>query len=113
MRPMEETVQEFCRWAERKDAVPVSATWLAQILAELIAHALAIEDAMWPDDGPPESADYQAVRNQLPALPFSYYRCAATPLELTELASAKITLGDLYDDLADIYRDLWEGLHFY
>lgn len=44
------------------------------------------------------------------ALPFNYY---ATLCDPREICNSEVTMGDLADDLADIWRDLKRGLGLY
>jgi hypothetical protein len=55
--------------------------------------------------------DYKEVCAALPSLPFQYYREVFDALDLESDEDAVV--GDLYDDVADIYRDLAEGLFVY
>ena len=89
--------------------------WLAQILAEMICVVYSIPDDGGADAGPSEEdgfkkRDYFEVRKALPELPFQYYR---EVYEATDLKSDESSLGELYDDVADIYGNLSEGLFVY
>lgn len=51
--------------------------------------------------------DYDQLRTALPSLPFQYYREVFDALDLD---SDEVVIGDIYDDLTDIHRDLSQGL---
>lgn len=113
MRSLNEIASDFCSWVERPTEHPNAAEWLPRILAELIHAALCLPDDGLADAGAEgfERADYKQVRAALPPLPFQYYREVFDALDLQ--ATDEPVTGDLYDDLADIYRDLFEGLFIY
>lgn len=110
MRSIHDIAADYCSWVERSAEHPNLAQWLPRILAELIHAAFSL-----PDDGLADAVaedfqrrDYQQIRAELPSLPFQYYGEVLEPLDLE--AADETGFGDLYDDLADIYGDLSEGL---
>lgn len=54
--------------------------------------------------------DWKLVYQRFSALPFNYYEYCCTPYELTFEPAG---IGDLADDLADVWRDLKGGLALY
>ena len=107
-----QAVNEYCAWAEARpeDSVTEARTAL-RLLVRLYGDALPLE--------PPPEVDYELNGTSLSqkewttffkrfgALPFTYYGVACDPhLDAPEEPG----VGDLADDLADIYRDLNEGL---
>lgn len=113
MRSLKEVASEYCSWVERPSVRPDLNEWLPRILAELIHSALCISDDGLADAGAEgfQGPDYKQVVAALPTLPFQYYREVFDALDLQ--ATDEPVIGDLYDDLADIYCDLSEGLFVY
>ena len=83
------------------------------ILSELVHAAFSLPRDGLADAGAEDyqPRDYQQVRLALPPLPFQYYREVFDALDLE--SAEEVCVGDLYDDLADIYHDLSEGLFVY
>jgi len=110
MRPFHDVATDYCAGMECPEQRANFAEWLPRILAELLHAALhlphdGIADAGAEDFKRPDRRKLEAT---LPLLPLQYYREIFNPLEI-ESTSDPVT-GDLYDDLADIYCDLSEGL---
>jgi hypothetical protein len=111
-RRFKEIAEEYCAWVEGREVREDPGVWLAQILAEMVHVIYSIpDDGLWDagageEDGY-EKRYYNEVRASLPKLPFQYYR---EVFEATDLQSDESSLGELYDDVADIYGDLKEGL---
>jgi hypothetical protein len=100
--------REYCLWAE---AAPGETDMLVarRHLASLIAFALVLPDAA-PDSKDPDAIPtdaWRAIFQRFGELPVNYYNNCVDPLHA---CGAEPSLGDLADDLADIWRDLKGGL---
>jgi hypothetical protein len=109
MRTIHEIASEYCAWIERTYTPPDLETWLPGILAELIHVTFLL-----PDDGEADAGvdghqprDYQQIKASLPELPFDFYSEIFDAMEM----KAEPVIGSLRDDLADIYREMAEGLY--
>jgi Domain of unknown function (DUF5063) len=107
-----EAAADFCRWAEASpQASDVEAIAASRLLARLTQLALELPNRSGSEDAPIIShEDWKVVYQRFEALPFIYYEACFTPYELTFEPAG---MGDLADDLADIWRDLKEGLTLY
>jgi len=107
-----EAATEFCAWVEAPSGDPgPEARTALRLLVRLYADALALEpstDVDYDLDGVRLSrADWKTVYKRFKSLPFNQYNVACDPhAELPEEPG----IGDLADDLTDIYGDLNEGL---
>jgi len=112
-----ETVQAFCHWAEcgARDVLGCR-RFLLVLMTDVVSirpeydpdesDADEEEEAQYPRRGHEGyQEDYQLFRN----LPIQQYRCVFDPLDLDDAPDEPV-IGDLHDDLADIYGDLWHGL---
>ena len=102
----------FCRWCE-ETAGPKTAKAAATWLSTLHAGALALPSEQPDDDGdaPELPADLLAkVKVGLAPYRGLYYRMVFNP---TPLGTEEPVMGDLGDDLEDIYRDIRRGLFLY
>ena len=104
-------VRRYCDWAGCVPPVGFVRAEMLQVrelLAVLYAQALALPqvDCEWIDRVLTHE-DYQRMFARFGNLPVGYYGRACDPLDAE---SAELSLGDLADDLADIWRDLREGL---
>ncbi len=107
--------REFCAWAEAAPAdVSVEVDRARGALAELYRSALSLPreypDGDDPDDVDIAQDDWQRVYERFGALPLGYYSVCLDPHEVPTEA---IGVADLADDLADIWRDLKEGLCYF
>ena len=114
-RSFKDIATEYCAWVEKREVREDVGIWLSQILAELIFVAYSIPDDGRADAGASEedgykARDHQEVRTSLPELPIAYY-CEC--LDSLDLESDEVGMRDLYDDVADIYGDLRQGLFVY
>ncbi|WP_363796745.1 DUF5063 domain-containing protein [Lysobacter firmicutimachus] len=103
--------RRYCNWARERlaDASDEVDTALA-LLSELNFRALALPHAEWqdnPEDS--ERSEWEAVLRRFAALPFQLYELPTSPAAL-EWAGE---VGDLQDDLADIWRYLHSGLNLF
>lgn len=109
-----EIAREFCEWAE---SAPLSeeeearkAIWL---IARLYTHALALAQPASSSDVEGEGIsddEWRVIFKRFGALPFNYYLEFFNPANTED---EEHVIGDLADDLADIYRDIKEGLGLY
>jgi hypothetical protein len=102
--------QEFCGWAESASAAGEIEMFIARRhLARLTSLALDLPKSESDDIAPVEISheDWTAMYKRFGALPVNYYGHCFDPLQVP---AEEPTLGDLADDLADIWRDLKEGL---
>ena len=78
---------------------------LMQAVANLRVGSVPTSDI---EDFPRRGGDDPFIdHKRFAGLPFQYYRIVLLPFELNDEEPA---MGDLADDLADIYGDLWHGL---
>lgn len=103
---------DFCNWCESAtESQEFSALVAADHMSTLCRLGLTLgmpdsaeadgEDTIVPD------GDWRRVFERCSSLPFSYYRVVFDP---HESEGAEPVLGDLGDDIADVYRDLSQGL---
>lgn len=105
-----ETVRGYCRWVEGEPASnEVEAKTARLLVARLYAQALELSAAAsWNGDAPEISHEvWVSVFKRFASLSVSYYGECLDPLEVP---ASDTCLGDLGDDLADIWRDLKPGL---
>ena len=109
------TVQDFCSWVESTPASEIDEAKRAlKLLAALYHQALNLSAPDTEEDIEAERISDDAWKKaykRFGALPFNYYVSVFNPSEIDEEKSQ--TMGDLADDLADIYRDLKAGLHLF
>lgn len=105
---------DYCKWAEGQAGPPEQEHFRAtNYIARLYLAGLEL-----PITEPLENVDarevtnevYKKIHKRFGALPFQYYWEIFHPL--TEKPEDPVT-GDICDDLADIYRDLKNGLTFW
>ena len=65
------------------------------------------------EDEPVSLDDYWRVSRRFNSLPFQYFFTVPQPVTETPEERLAPVVGDICDDLADIYRALKEGLHIY
>lgn len=107
-----ERAAAFCAWVASAPSDEVSeARALRQHLAMLIAGALALPRVPYGqyDAEQPGKQEWDRVFKRAASLPFNYYS-GTDPLEVP---TDVVTIGDLADDVADIWSDLMAGLRVY
>ncbi|WP_144056795.1 DUF5063 domain-containing protein [Rhodopirellula europaea] len=107
-----ENVREFCDWIESDQHTlqPVRQTLLALLQG---TPYLVVSGSTEPaaDDFPRrEHSGWLEDVARLKELPLQYYRVAFDPLAIDDETAV---VGDVCDDLADIYGELWHGLQAY
>ena len=107
-------VREYCGWSESKPRTEIEEVRTAiRMLANLYSNVLSL-----PKNGPGQDIDGKRISDEewkdmfkrFGALPFNYYSVFFSPAKVAE---EEPVTGDLADDLADIYRDLKDGLELY
>ena len=115
LRAFVSEVRAYCGWCEypkENETDYAAARTALQRVSTLQQIALRMEQ---PDDAPdvrlrsPSQEDWQLVHRRLKTLPFGFYNSLFDPHKDVGLASG-LGVGDLLDDLADIWRDLRHGL---
>jgi len=108
--------QRFCDWAQnplgddagaREALLRVSSLYLAGLHLSGDWQA-SLEPEPLPDSV--SKQEWQRVYAASATLPFQYYSEISNPLEVPPEDAG---VGDLADDIADIYRDVAEGLRLY
>jgi hypothetical protein len=105
-----ETVERFCEWAEGQDHSLIDGRQLLVSLITSIPHLVGYRYSGTSDEEFPrrEHAGWQEDHKRFSDLPFQYYRVVFDPLDFD--STDEPVTGDLHDDFADIYGDLWHGL---
>ena len=104
-----ENVRSYCEWIEAREHDLLKARQLILSLMTSIPYLVAPPsnkdgDAEYPHKGHDE---WKLIHKSLADFPFQYYREVFDPLEM---GNDEPVTGDVHDDLADIYGDLWHGL---
>jgi hypothetical protein len=105
-----DAARDYCRWAEAAPSAAETDMLIARRhLASLTALALDLPDAACDanDPVPIPTEAWRSVFKRFGELPVNYYNNCIDPLHAV---GAEPSLGDLADDLADIWRDLKGGL---
>ena len=109
-----EICEGFCNWSEApsgygENEVQIAFAWLIKLVSSILQtpDASCGEEIEAPSTSEEE---WKAVYNRFSSLPIHYY---ATHFRSYNLSEPEPVTGDLADDLADIYRDIKEGLWFY
>jgi hypothetical protein len=109
-----EVAQRFCAWAE---APPGDSDddlyWAMRHVADLYAALLAMPGADHDADAPDRFVDkteHERVYDRFKRLPLQYY---GEVFDTTKVPPEEPSLGDLADDLLDIYTDVKAGLLHY
>ena len=100
----------YCLWAEAPPgACETDMLTARRHLASLIAFALDLPDTACDANDPRKISQeaWRSVFKRFGELPVNYYSNCVDPLHAS---GAESSLGDLADDLADIWRDLKSGL---
>jgi len=107
------SAERFCEWAESDQHALVEAR---QLILELMITIPSLEHFRHAGTSEVEfpRRDHQRWKQdhqRFSDLPFQYYRAIFDPHDIE--ATDEPVMGDLHDDLADIYGDLWHGLQAY
>lgn len=106
------TAAEFCRWAEGDPAAPDEEVATAlRLLSGLYAQALELPTLFDEADAPGlPHEEWLAIYKRFGSLPFNHYAAYSAPYDTEDPCPG---IGDIADDLADIWRDLRGGLALY
>ncbi len=107
-----EVARRYCAWAESEAGESIDLTTARRFLAELQLAVLGLPEIASGDHQKihkPAPELKQRVLQRVSAIPFTRYWNMFEPLKGNE----EPVCGDLSDDLADIWLDLWEGLHLF
>lgn len=108
-----ELAQEFCAWAYASPNNEDEEVFYAlKILSKLYCWAVQLPecaptDLLYSEEIP--KIDYKETHTLFKKMPFQYYKKFFYPLNIE---TEEPIMGDLYDDLADIYKDLKDGLWY-
>ncbi len=106
------TAREFCAWCKSKpDSKPKEAQKALSLLARLYSQALELEAPKDFDSdieaGGVGDDEWKMIFERAGALPFNYYSMVFNPFVVPP---EEPVVGDLADDIADVYRDLSAGI---
>src|SRR5436190_10805786 len=104
-----DNVRHFCQWTEGGPHDVETARQLLLALMQGIPYLLVADDERDEEPEYPrrEHEGWQADHKRFSDFPFQYYREIFSPCDLDDEPPVG---GDVHDDLADIYGDLWHGL---
>jgi hypothetical protein len=110
-----ETAEQYCRWAECSEAqlqAPAEeAIFALKILSQLYQLALELPYEFGEEDAPEITPEvWQQIFRRFGAMPFNFYMQCSNPENVPDEVPG---IGDLADDLADIWRELKAGLWLY
>lgn len=100
---------EYCSWAEAGPAdAATEAAFARRTVAKLYRLAIDLPNRFCDTNALEIShEDWKKVHARFGALPFNYYSACFNPLAVP---AEEPVVGDLADDLADIWRDLHPGV---
>ncbi|ABC28437.1 conserved hypothetical protein [Hahella chejuensis KCTC 2396] len=106
-----ELAREYCQWSEaRPGSAEEEMATAARLLAKLYATILELPFEPAGTDLEFETMTHDAwqkIYQRFGSMPFTQYRDIDDPFDMQ---SASVNAGDIADDLADIYRDMKDGL---
>lgn len=105
-----ENVRHFCQWVESSNHDVETARQLLLALMQGVPHLIVSDDLREHESQHPRRGyeGWEADYKRLSDFPIQHYREIFSPCVLNDEPPVG---GDLHDDLADIYGDLWHGLH--
>ena len=108
-----ESVERFCEWSEANQHDYLEAR---QHLLTLMASIPHLAEHRYSGDGgitaPSRGSEqWQCDHKHFSDLPFQYYQVIFNPHDLNQTDDP--VTGDLHEDLADIFGDLWGGLELH
>jgi hypothetical protein len=108
------SVRKYCKWVEKAPSNEEDEVNLViKLLADLYSKALQLPEIKVSKDikaSVISDHEMKKVYRRFKGLPFNYYSQIFDPLKVP---SEEPVVGDLADDLSDIYRDLKKGLFLY
>ncbi|HTQ81513.1 MAG TPA: DUF5063 domain-containing protein [Thermoanaerobaculia bacterium] len=111
-----QAARQFCDWAQspsgddvgaREALLRVTSLYLAGLQLSGDWHS-SLEPEPLPDSV--SKTEWRQVYDAMAALPFQYYSEVSNPLDVPPEEAG---VGDIADDIADIYSDILEGLRLY
>jgi hypothetical protein len=109
-----EAARAYCEWVDSTPREAEDEARLAlRLLSRLYHEALLLPRGDCGEDIEGQRISHEVWRQKhrrFSSMPFQYYRAYHKP---TDLDDEESVVGDLADDLADIYRDLADGLSLY
>jgi len=110
----EHAARRFCAWAEADPRAPDVELHLAmRYVTDVYAAALMLPETDPQTEGPDRQADesaHEALYRRFLSLPFQYY---GVVFDTSTLPPEEALVGDVADDLLDIYKELKCGLLHY
>lgn len=109
-------VEEFCSWVESElSSEPNELKTAIRLLANLYSKVLELPVGNPNSDFDPDKyritdEEWHQCFKRFGSLPFNYYWVILNP---ADIKNESLGMGDLADDLADIYRDIKFGLVLY
>jgi hypothetical protein len=104
-----ENVRKFCQWTESSQHDLQTARELLLALMQGVASLPADSKQEDNEKNYPERVheDWKADVQRFGDFPFQYYKQVFSSADLDEI---EVVTGDVCDDLADVYGELWHGL---
>jgi hypothetical protein len=104
-----DNVHRYCEWVESQNHDALKARQLLLSLMTSIPYLVASESEQQGNQEYPWRShdEWKATHKCFADFPFQYYRLIFAPLTLDDEVPV---IGDIHDDLADIYGELWHGL---
>ena len=106
--------RSFCAWAEAQPGTVEAEVKMAlRLLADLSSAIMATPSLGCGENVEGErisDKEWKVIYKRFGSLPFNYYSTFFSPTKINEEESV---VGDLADDLADMYRDIKDGLGLY
>ena len=103
-----ENVRHFCQWAESDKHDPETVRQLLLALMQGIPYLLSSgSEESGTEYSERSHEDWKKDHKRFSDFPFQYYRQIFSPCDLD---NEEPVTGDVHDDFADIYRELWHGL---
>jgi hypothetical protein len=101
-------VRHFCQWVESDKHDLEAGRQVLLALMQGIPYLIAPESNADESEYPERShEEWEKDHKRFSDFPFQYYRQIFSPCVLDNEGEV---MGDVHDDFADIYRDLWHGL---
>ena len=114
IRNFVEVARKFCAWAEAEPTpAKTEAKTAIRLLADLTSAIMAIPNLGCGEDVEEERIsefEWSRIYKRFGSLPFNHYSTFFSPAKFHE---QKPVVGDLADDLADVYRDIKAGFWLY
>ena len=111
-----EQIRHFAVWARHGNlsepgAIAAALSYLSTLYSSYFTLGGYVDAEVDAPEPHLSSDEWQQVFDNASGLPFSMYSCVADPHQVPPTDDPVI--GDIRDDLADIYRDLVSGLRLY